>query len=84
MHMKDIWLVHGDGKSAFIWHVQHSGERHSFGRLKPVLLVVLGIRGRVNHVESVRISCVSTSITLGLVEDTAVDEDEITLASGIQ
>jgi hypothetical protein len=35
-------------------------------------------------VESVCKSCVSAGITLGLVEDTAVDEDQITLASGVQ
>lgn len=76
--------MHGDGKSAFIRYVQYSGERHGFGGLKPVLLIVLGVRGRVNHVESVCKSCVSAGITLGLVEDTAVDEDQITLASGVQ
>lgn len=83
-HMKNIWLVHGDGKSAFVWYVQYFGERHGFGRLKPVLLIVLGVRGGVNHVESVCISCVSAGITLGLVKDTTVDENEIALASGVQ
>jgi hypothetical protein len=76
--------VYGDGKCAFIWYIQYSGERHSFGRLKPVLLIILGVRGRVDHVEGVCISCVSTGITLGLVKDTAVDDDEITLVSCVQ
>lgn len=83
-HMENTWLVHGNGKSAFVWHVQYFGERHGFGRLKPVLLIVLGVRRGVNHVESVCISCVSAGITLRLVKDTAVDENEITLGSGVQ
>lgn len=61
-----------------IRYVQDSGERHSISRLKPVLLIIFNVRGRVNHVESICKSRVRTRITLRLVKDTAVDEDEIT------
>lgn len=70
--------MYSGGKSNFIWYVQDSGERHGISRLKPVLLVVFDVRGRVNHVESICKSRVRTSITLRLVKDAAVDEDEIT------
>jgi len=81
---KEHYLVRSDGKSAFIRYIQYSGERHGFSGLKPVLLIVFGIRGRVDHVERVRKSCARTGITLGFVKDATMDEDEITFASVVQ
>ena len=52
-------------------------ERHRLSRLQPILLVVCGVGGRLDHVKGICKSGVRTEVLLTLVQNGSMDQDQI-------
>jgi hypothetical protein len=67
--------VHKTSKYDDLAWRKDSRERHRLGGLKPVLLVILGVRRRFNHVEGIGESGIGTRVAFRFVKDRAMNKN---------
>ena len=61
--------------------VEDMWERRFRSRLQPVLLVILGVRRRIDHVESIRVARFGAGVAPRLVKHAAMDKNQVAYPS---